>query len=54
MKKIYCKPSTVVKEIAVEKLIADSLGLSSASGDMLDEGEILVKEDRGGVWDDEW
>lgn len=55
MKKIYCKPSTVVKEIAVEKLIADSLGLSSASGDMLDDSnDILVKDDRGGVWDDEW
>ena len=53
MKKIYCKPSTVVKEIAVEKLIAESLGLSSAV-QIEDSEEILVKEDRGGFWDDEW
>ena len=54
VKKTYIKPNMVVKNVATQSMIAESMGLSSAPSDMLDEGDILVKEDRGGFWDDEW
>ena len=53
MKKTYIQPNMVVKNIATQSMIAESLGLSSAV-QIEDSEEILVKEDRGGVWDDEW
>ena len=52
MKKIYIQPNMVVKNIATQSIIAESWTKSNSVE--LDTEDILVKEDRGGVWDDEW
>ena len=54
VKKTYIQPKMMVANVATQSLIAESLPMSTSSDNMLDEGDILVKEDRGGVWDDEW
>ena len=57
MKKIYQMPAITVTKIVAEKMIAESLTLSSSQ--TLESNEILVKGDRGSresynVWDDDW
>ena len=50
-------PAITVTKIVAEKMIAESLTLSSSQ--TLESNEILVKGDRGSresynVWDDDW
>lgn len=57
MKKIYCKPETLVTAIHTERLIAESMLMQSGSGKQVtDVKDVLVKENRSSynVWDDDW
>jgi len=53
VKKIYIQPNMVVKNIATQSMIAESLRLSSEV-QIEDSEEILVKDDRDGFFSDEW
>ncbi|MBQ9486440.1 MAG: hypothetical protein IJU91_01370 [Selenomonadaceae bacterium] len=55
MKKTYIQPNMVVKNVATQSIMAGSLTESGATFfDNDAETDGMVKEDRGGVWDDEW
>lgn len=59
MKKIYCKPETLVTAIHTQHLIAQSLMMYNNSRDSktIDNVEdVLVKQNRSSynVWDDDW
>ena len=59
MKKIYCKPETLVTAIHTQHLIAQSLLMGSGAGKQVtDVKDVLVKENRTyrdyNVWDDDW
>jgi len=53
MKKTYISPEIKTCKIEAATVIAQSLTFSS-NYEIENNDDIGVKEDRGGVWDDEW
>jgi len=55
VKKRYIQPNMVVKNVATQSIIAGSLTETGATFFNDDaETDAMVKDSRGGFWDDEW
>jgi len=54
MKKAYIMPAMQVEEAQAAQMLAESLSINTDSGQTVDGGQALTKEDNGwNIWNDE-